>query len=118
MPFIGRLVKASTGVTPRRTVNPDEAIALGCAVQAASLDGLVGDLRLVAAAPSRRVPPSPSSPTTAGGNAAMNPTEEKPLKASRGRPVSPPGPKAAKLPTATSNRETLIKRALKEAEGV
>lgn len=32
-------------------VNPDEAIALGCAIQAAHLDGLVSDLRLVNRAP-------------------------------------------------------------------
>jgi len=55
MPFIGRLVKAATGVTPRRTVNPDEAIALGCAVEGAYLDGLVEDLRLVKAAPNRKI---------------------------------------------------------------
>jgi molecular chaperone DnaK (HSP70) len=39
MPGIGRLLEAVTGIVPYLTVNPDEAIALGCAVQAAILDG-------------------------------------------------------------------------------
>lgn len=39
MPAIGRLLSALTGVVPQRTVNPDEAVALGCAVQAGVLDG-------------------------------------------------------------------------------
>ena len=39
MPAIGRLLAALTGVVPQRTVNPDEAVALGCAVQAGVLDG-------------------------------------------------------------------------------
>jgi hypothetical protein len=39
MPAIGRLVAALTGVVPRRTVNPDEAVALGCAVHVGVLDG-------------------------------------------------------------------------------
>lgn len=55
MPFIGRMVNSVTGVAPRRTVNPDEAIALGCAVEGAYLDGLVEDLRLVKAPPARKV---------------------------------------------------------------
>ena len=38
-PAIGRLLEALTGVTPQRTVDPDEAVALGCAVHAAILDG-------------------------------------------------------------------------------
>lgn len=40
MPAIGRLLSALTGVVPQRTVNPDEAVALGCAVHAGVLDGL------------------------------------------------------------------------------
>jgi len=36
-------------------VNPDEAIALGCAVEGAYLDGLVNDLRLIKAAPNRKL---------------------------------------------------------------
>ena len=118
MPFIGRLVKASTGVTPRRTVNPDEAIALGCAVQAASLDGLVGDLRLVAAAPSRRVVPTPrSSPEALAskGPRSRSPSSAPGAKATNGRGAQPA---AAKSPSITSNRENLMKRALREAEGV
>lgn len=39
MPAIGRLLAALTGVVPQRTVNPDEAVALGCAVQVGVLDG-------------------------------------------------------------------------------
>jgi molecular chaperone DnaK (HSP70) len=39
MPAIGRLLAVLTGVVPQRTVNPDEAVALGCAVQAGVLDG-------------------------------------------------------------------------------
>ena len=38
----------------RPQVKPDEVIAYGCAIQAAGLDGLVGDLRLVRAAPRRK----------------------------------------------------------------
>ena len=39
MPAIGRLLAAITGIVPQRTVNPDEAVALGCAVQVGLLDG-------------------------------------------------------------------------------
>ena len=39
MPAIGRLLAAVTGIVPQRTVNPDEAVALGCAVQVGILDG-------------------------------------------------------------------------------
>ena len=39
MPAIGRLLGAITGVTPKKTVNPDEAVALGCAIQTGILDG-------------------------------------------------------------------------------
>jgi molecular chaperone DnaK (HSP70) len=42
MPAIGRLLAALTGVVPQKTVNPDEAVALGCAVQAGVLDGMEG----------------------------------------------------------------------------
>lgn len=38
MPTIGRLLTRLTGVVPQRTVNPDEAVALGCAVHAGILD--------------------------------------------------------------------------------
>jgi molecular chaperone DnaK len=39
MPVIGRLISALTGVVPQKTVNPDEAVALGCAVHVDVLDG-------------------------------------------------------------------------------
>jgi len=40
MPAIGRLLAALTGVVPQKTVNPDEAVALGCAVHVGVLDGM------------------------------------------------------------------------------
>jgi molecular chaperone DnaK (HSP70) len=40
MPAIGKLLTALTGVTPQKTVNPDEAVALGCAVHVGVLDGM------------------------------------------------------------------------------
>mmetsp|Transcript_9296 Transcript_9296/g.14318 ORF Transcript_9296/g.14318 Transcript_9296/m.14318 type:complete len:94 (-) Transcript_9296:229-510(-) len=38
-----------TGVVPKRTINPDEAVALGCAVQLGVLDGdeKLGGLRVI-----------------------------------------------------------------------
>jgi len=39
MPVIAKLLEAVVGQTPQRTVNPDEAVALGCAIQAGILDG-------------------------------------------------------------------------------
>ena len=42
MPAIGRLIGALTGVTPQKTVNPDEAVALGCAANVGILDGVGG----------------------------------------------------------------------------
>ena len=39
MPCIGRLLTVVTGVVPQRTVNPDEAVALGCAIQVGIYDG-------------------------------------------------------------------------------
>ncbi|GKY97609.1 hypothetical protein MPSEU_000719300 [Mayamaea pseudoterrestris] len=39
MPVIGKLISVVTGVVPQRTVNPDEAVALGCAVHVGVLDG-------------------------------------------------------------------------------
>ena len=41
--------------TNRIQVNPDEVIAYGCTIQAAMLDGLIGDLRLVRAPPRKKV---------------------------------------------------------------
>ena len=40
MPVIGKLLEAVVGIVPQRTVNPDEAVALGCAVQVGILDGV------------------------------------------------------------------------------
>lgn len=42
MPAIGRMIEAVTGIVPQRTVNPDEAVALGCAVHVGVLDGMEG----------------------------------------------------------------------------
>ncbi|KAL9189846.1 hypothetical protein ACHAXT_009521 [Thalassiosira profunda] len=39
MPVIGKLLEAVVGMVPQRTVHPDEAVALGCAVQVGILDG-------------------------------------------------------------------------------
>jgi len=39
MPTIGRIISSLTGVTPQKTVDPDEAVALGCAVHVGVLDG-------------------------------------------------------------------------------
>jgi molecular chaperone DnaK (HSP70) len=39
MPCIGRLLTVVTGIVPQRTVHPDEAVALGCAVQVGIYDG-------------------------------------------------------------------------------
>ncbi|KAL3760088.1 hypothetical protein ACHAWU_004246 [Discostella pseudostelligera] len=40
MPVISKLLEAVVGMVPQRTVNPDEAVALGCAVQVGILDGV------------------------------------------------------------------------------
>lgn len=42
MPGVGKLLEALTGVRAERTVNPDEAVALGCAVHVGVLDGKGG----------------------------------------------------------------------------
>jgi molecular chaperone DnaK (HSP70) len=39
MPAVGRLIGPLTGITPQKTVNPDEAVALGCAANVGILDG-------------------------------------------------------------------------------
>ena len=39
MPVIAKLLEAVVGMIPQRTVHPDEAVALGCAVQLGILDG-------------------------------------------------------------------------------
>jgi len=48
-PAIGRMLATLTGVVPKRTINPDEAVALGCAVQLGVLDGdeKLGGLRVI-----------------------------------------------------------------------
>lgn len=40
MPAVGRLVAALTGTIPQKTINPDEAVALGCAIHVGTLDGV------------------------------------------------------------------------------
>ena len=47
MPAIGRLLSAVTGITTQRTVNPDEAVALGCAIQVGILDGINEELKVL-----------------------------------------------------------------------
>jgi molecular chaperone DnaK (HSP70) len=42
MPGVGRVISALTGVVPQKTVNPDEAVAIGCAVHVGVLDGSEG----------------------------------------------------------------------------
>jgi molecular chaperone DnaK (HSP70) len=40
MPTVGRIISSLTGVVPQKTVDPDEAVALGCAVHVGVLDGI------------------------------------------------------------------------------
>jgi len=47
IPAVQRLVRTITGVDPRRTVNPDEAVSLGAAVMAGILDGSVKNMEVV-----------------------------------------------------------------------
>lgn len=47
MPAIGRLLAATIGVVPQKTVNSDECVALGCAVQVGILDGINTDLQVL-----------------------------------------------------------------------
>ena len=42
MPAVGHLIAALTGITPQETVDPDEAVALGCAANVGILDGIDG----------------------------------------------------------------------------
>jgi hypothetical protein len=39
MPAIGKIISSLTGCVPQKTVDPDEAVALGCAVHVGVLDG-------------------------------------------------------------------------------
>ena len=47
MPAIMRLVHGITGINPRRTVNPDEAVSLGAAILAGMLDGEVTEMKVL-----------------------------------------------------------------------
>jgi len=47
MPVISRLLSVVTGVPIQRTVNPDEAVALGCAIQVGILDGINEELKVL-----------------------------------------------------------------------
>ena len=47
MPAIGRLLAVTIGVVPQKTVNPDECVALICAVQVGILDGINTDLQVL-----------------------------------------------------------------------
>lgn len=49
IPAVQRLVRTVTGVDPRRTVNPDEAVSLGAAVMAGILDGDITDMQVLSA---------------------------------------------------------------------
>ncbi len=51
MPMVGEKVKAFFGRDPRRDVNPDEAVAMGAAIQAAVLAGDVKDVLLLDVTP-------------------------------------------------------------------
>ena len=51
IPAVAQLVKETTGKEPNRSVNPDEAVALGAAVQAGVLTGEVKDLLLLDVTP-------------------------------------------------------------------
>jgi molecular chaperone DnaK len=51
MPLVGEKVKAFFGKEPRRDVNPDEAVAMGAAIQAAVLSGDVKDVLLLDVTP-------------------------------------------------------------------
>lgn len=47
MPAVGRLVRALTGCVPRADVDPEHAVALGCALQAGMLTGAVRGLEVM-----------------------------------------------------------------------
>ena len=51
IPAVQQLVKETTGKEPNRSVNPDEAVALGAAIQAGVLTGEVKDLLLLDVTP-------------------------------------------------------------------
>jgi hypothetical protein len=49
IPAVQRLVHGVTGVQPRQTVNPDEAVSLGAAVMAGIMDGDITDMQVMSA---------------------------------------------------------------------
>merc|ERR1712141_629080 len=51
MPFVGQTVKEIYGKEPSRAVNPDEAVAMGAAIQAGVLKGDVKDILLLDVTP-------------------------------------------------------------------
>ena len=51
MPAVQEKVKEIFGKEPNRNVNPDEAVALGAAIQAGVLAGEVGDIVLLDVTP-------------------------------------------------------------------
>merc|ERR1712028_298444 len=51
VPKVGELVQAFFGKQPNRTVNPDEAVAIGAAIQGAVLTGDVKDILLLDVTP-------------------------------------------------------------------
>jgi len=51
IPMVGELVKKLTGKEPNRSVNPDEVVAIGAAIQAGVLGGEVKDILLLDVTP-------------------------------------------------------------------
>ena len=51
MPKVQEAVKAFFGKEPRKDVNPDEAVAMGAAIQAGVLSGAVNDVLLLDVTP-------------------------------------------------------------------
>ena len=49
IPAVQRLMYAMTGVVPRQTINPDEAVSLGAAVMAGIIDGDVQGMQVMSA---------------------------------------------------------------------
>lgn len=47
MPSVVRAVRAITGIEPRKTIDPEEAVALGAAVQAGVMDGDLEGLEIL-----------------------------------------------------------------------
>lgn len=49
IPAVQKLVRVVTGIEPRRSVNPDEAVSLGAALMGGILDGTVTNMNVVSA---------------------------------------------------------------------